>query len=384
MNKIFLGLVLILSLILVGCGGGGDTPTTPDSQLASISGRIVDQSENVIPGVKIRFATYQVTTGPDGTFSLHSIPPDTYTITGIGGTNDHYLIKPITKNLLVGNNDLGNSIIAYKVLGCGVIIQGASGDVENFSVCSQRTIPSLKKIITEDIRHFTTKSRFNSASISAMSATQQVLNDNISFVLLSWGVLTDDEYAQCNDHFKVYYLGPSGTENIKVWDSRDSHPEDPDYNPGAPRAFLDLSNELAELVENAGTYIFRITGYDNLETKSFNLPKITVSLGMKMDKYATNLYYATNNNPPTLNWDVLTGVDGYRIGIYNDAGLEQLVWDSQNSAETDGYLPPSAISIGIPTSLSANTHYYWCVNAYSFDDTGWPEEITRGISGFTR
>jgi hypothetical protein len=93
-----------------------------------------------------------------------------------------------------------------------------------------------------------------------------------------------------------------------------------------------------------------------------------------LDNYPTNL----NFSDPNLSWTGVTGANGYKVGICTDPELSDCVWNTANM------LPSTTTSITVPSILNVGTYYYWYVNAYYNDQTGWPAEITRGISGFTR
>ncbi len=362
MKKQLLATLAILALVMSGCFfcGPGD---------GNVFGYIVDQGDYGVAGVIVTMGTYGSTvTDSTGRFAFATVPAGSYTITASGGESGHYLIEPVIRNVTNGDNDLGR-IPAYEVLGFGAIVESLS------SRAGLRTATGhadLKSAI-----HHEAASRHLGPIPGAVArgyrpAEESVLADNISFFHLSWAPLAEGWIS----HYVIHYLGPDGSQNELVWDSNDLHAEDPGYVDSDPAAYLDLTYELTGLVSTAGTYQFRITGYSADDSQSKALPAITVSLGMLLDNFPTDLQFAGT----LLSWTGVIGADGYRAGIFagDDMDLSgPAIWDSG-----DTLLPPSPTYVDVSAVLIVDTYYYSSVIARALDETGWTAEVTRGISGF--
>ncbi|MCL6615259.1 MAG: carboxypeptidase-like regulatory domain-containing protein, partial [Firmicutes bacterium] len=77
--------ILVLAMVLAGCGGGGGGGTTPPAEMATISGVITGSSPDLlIPGATVTAAgggrTITTVSGPDGRYTLHA-PAATYAVT---------------------------------------------------------------------------------------------------------------------------------------------------------------------------------------------------------------------------------------------------------------------------------------------------------------
>ncbi|WP_284349710.1 Kelch repeat-containing protein [Roseisolibacter agri] len=117
-------LALVLSILLVACGGGGPgAPTTT----ATVSGVVKTAAGAVIAGASVKIGSATVTTGADGRFELQNVPvgsatiaisapdfdPRSQTVTLVAGSNTHdVVLTPADKgewgtraNLLVNNSE---------------------------------------------------------------------------------------------------------------------------------------------------------------------------------------------------------------------------------------------------------------------------------------
>ena len=155
-----------------------------------------------------------------------------------------------------------------------------------------------------------------------------------------------------------------------VWNSEDSHHEDPAYDPDNPDAYLDLGSELAGHINSVGSYYFKIVGFNAAEDTIKELPDMLVSIGVLLDDYPRNLNYNTSQ----LSWSAVPGANGYRVQIYDES--ETKVYDSTMNLLNQTY-------ISVPGGLVAGQYYTWRVDSHALD-TGWSAEITRGLSGFLR
>lgn len=369
MKKLGFFLLLILGMMIAGCGGGGAKVK------GNVFGYIKDQNNSGVDGVLVKVGGRTGTTDPTGRYEITGVVVGTYQVTASGGTSSsgHYLSAPVSKTVIEGDNDF-ETIIAYKLLGCGIIIENTSGEMGSLAVRQ-----SVKNAISNETVFFKsqiTPVKSSSKSIGSYAlATNDTLLNNISYFYLNWEPLIVDSLDA--DHYEIYYLGPNGTLNEKVWDSRpgvDPHPEDPAYDTGAPAAYLDITYELADKVTTAGAYQFRVIGYNAGGTVSKEFPVITASIGKLLSNFPTGLQYTA---PAHLSWTGLTGASGYRVGVFSDQALEISVW---NSGVT--LLPPTTTSVNVTSGLIGGNEYYWSVIAYALDETGWTAESTRGISGF--
>jgi len=173
---------IVLGIILAGCGGGGSPAPS-----GNITGKIIDQMNQGVPGVTINIGSYQTVTSNIGEFSFSSIPPGTYQVSGSGGSGGHYIFAPFSLQIVDGTNNLGN-IKAYKILGCGVIIQSLTSEVSGSLVDHKKNIdPGMKMVSLDQIPHNQTNRYMSTRNVSAKAATTTLLNESISFILLSWG-----------------------------------------------------------------------------------------------------------------------------------------------------------------------------------------------------
>jgi hypothetical protein len=289
-------------------------------------------------------------------------------VTAAGGTTDHYLSAGVDKTVTEGSNDFG-SIIAYALLGQGVIIE----QVYRARTLALSELRALKEALGVDYPAKCAKGlgRAAKATRNARSATSGVITENIAYFYLRWQPLAEAWVS----HYRLYYLGLTGTLNVMIWDSDDTHDEDPAYNSGDPQAYLDLGYELdGQSISSAGRYQFKIIGYSADGSQTKELPVIAVSLGMALDNYPTDLQCVGTQ----LSWTGVTGADGYYVRVFagDDADLSDPVWHSG-----DTLLPSTPTSVDMPPPLPGD--YLWSVAAHAYDDTGWTAEITMGISGFT-
>jgi hypothetical protein len=227
MKKIILLVLLIQGLVLAGCGSPSPPPVED-----SVSGYIVDQSGTGVSGVKVNIGSNEVTTDSNGRFFSNSISPGNYAISGSGGSTGHYVVVPKTVTINAGANNLGN-ITAYKILGCGVIIQSP---LSGSSMNAQFKNPTVKRITRGELDRSPVQYTPHPGNMGVKSVSPAFLNENISFILLNWEKLTDSWI----DHYNIYYLGSDGSQNIMVWNSQDSHSGDPTFEPNDPPRLISI------------------------------------------------------------------------------------------------------------------------------------------------
>ncbi|MCK4259367.1 MAG: hypothetical protein KAX49_10340 [Halanaerobiales bacterium] len=338
---------------------GKSSPTntvsgTTKQLLAQVSGQIVVQNSLGVEGVLVTLGSNQTVTAADGSFTFADLTPDMYVLKAEGGREEHYLIDPMDLILSAGENNLGQ-ISAYQMLGVGVIIQSTT-NMQSLSVPLKKSLATNKQDLLQEMvrRDYS----FQLTSFSLASFTN--LTDEISMVILKWEDLSASQY-------QIYYLGTGGETAKLVWDSNYlADADDPDFDPTHPVAYLDLGYELANVISDAGEYQFQVVGYDDTGTLIAELPVVIVSLGMVLENYPTGLSRSNDQ----LSWTEVIGADGYNIAIYdqNDA-LQQTDWEVGTSTMIREY-------------LISGEYYTWMVDGQAIDESGWPIEITRGISGF--
>lgn len=110
MKRILFCILLLFSLVIIGCGGGGGStpptgPSGPTGQsYSTVSGRIIDQNGNGVEGIKISLGSFTINTNSNGNFTISSVPYNSYTLSGAGGNIGHYIFEP-------QSIDVNNSII---------------------------------------------------------------------------------------------------------------------------------------------------------------------------------------------------------------------------------------------------------------------------------
>jgi hypothetical protein len=249
------------------------------------------------------------------------------------------------------------------VIGIGVVMQSSSS-IGIESIGGNRSVdPALKEIVlppnsfrAQQAENF----KSNAFKIASMSTT--LLTGNPAFIYLQW-----DPVSGAND-YQVSYQGNT------VWDSDTTHPHgsqsgDPAFNPAAPKAYLDLDQELNKLISSPDVYTFQITALNG--TTTIALATVTASLGMYLENYPGNIGYTQGT--AQLTWDVVSKASGYHIRAYLEDWTKKL--DSGSTLVT-----------GSPytfTGLTSGTYYNVTVDAQYLDDgSSTPLEITRGLTKF--
>ena len=134
-----LGALVVLSVVLTGCGGGGGggnpNPPLPDPTERTITGKIVSSATNnpAVANVAVTIGLYTAVSGADGTFSLGPMPigtdlPSTFTVDAAGAgagyrrddliayLSQEYLYNAVDTPVLLRNgstNSLGTITIRY-------------------------------------------------------------------------------------------------------------------------------------------------------------------------------------------------------------------------------------------------------------------------------
>ena len=345
---------------------------------SSVKGTVADTYGNHLEGLKIHLGSHTTTTSGAGQFDFSDIETGYYVLTGSGGIDDHYVADETSVQVEYGVVIDVGILTAYRIRGCGVVIQSITRirgkllygfDVESakdkimwrnnwkkVDLGNQR-LQALFPVIDRRSTNF------------SKSAVTSLINENIGFFFITWEAIPEG----WTNHYAIQFLGTDGIIEVPVWYSNEEHLEDPDYNPLTPEAYLDLSSELAGIVDASGTYLFRIIGINTNETQVKVLPSISISLGTHLYQYPESLDF----NGDKLSWTQVPGADGYRVQVYDD---DTRVYDTK---EALGYLLTGTV-LDVPTELTTGEYYTWHVDAHANDDTGWVVEITRGISGFVR
>jgi hypothetical protein len=357
-------LILTMPILMQGCGGGSPPPPSP----TLVVGYILNQNNTGIEGVKVTLSlnqnSYTTNTDSSGKFSYSDagIVSGTYQLTAAGGVTGHYVINPVSRNITANTtNNLGN-ITAYRLIGCGVIINSPYR-----SSSLSATNSAWKKPGWNDLRYI--PNVFTNPVKPANNKLWQKafpgnLNDYDSCFMILWEPLVGIT------HYQIHYLGADGTADIIVWDSNNSYAGDPvNYDPvnNVYQAYLDLSDELKTQNITPGSYHFQVVGIGS----SSVLPQIIIPIGVTLQSCPASLTASTSQ----LSWTGVNGANGYRVGIYQDQTLSVQEWVT-SSLITNTFIP-------IPATINSGYHY-WCVDAQALDNTGWTAEITRSVSGFTK
>lgn len=377
MKKIIYLFTIFICIIFIGnCinptdVSGPDDPEDPPVS-NSLKGYIVDQAGVAVSGLTVFLNDSQTVTAADGKFSFKDISTGRYELSGKGGVDGHYMVSPITVNIVSGQNNLGN-IIAYRIQGVGAVIQNTQSMNPAMSLGLNASYKAIDSVYMPDKKALIYSAYKNESALKA--ASEQFLAENPSFIQIKWENLIEDWI----NHYIVYYLGPEGeplAEPVSVWDSddSDSHPEDEPFDINNPISTLDLGNELSDpekvKITEPGRYDFQVVGFDAQETQEKALPTITVSLGMILESYP--VLFPLDGN--TLSWQSTSGAHGYRVLIKQE---DTLVWDSGKTpllTQTD---------LTVPSEVNSGIYYFWYVDAHVLDEvTGYSIEVTRGISGF--
>lgn len=274
--------------------------------------------------------------------------------------------------------DGGNDAITGTPLwnaGIGVIIQSttsflpmsatagdsSSSGKDSFAFVEER---GVKQWLATQIYHsFTPAARsFNAISDST---TLSSIDDNdwansVKYIFLDWQPLNGATYYQ------VYFLGKDGTAS-RVWNSQENHPNDPTY---ATKAFLDITEELAGIVREAGQYRFKVIAYNGGSSKEY--PAITVSIGRLLGTYLRESDIHVSGSQ--LSWPAIDGASGYKAAVYKDAALTKVAWNSGKVLLQDTFADFGDLSGG---------DYYAVAFADADDETGRTLEITYATSVFT-
>ncbi|NLY73729.1 MAG: hypothetical protein GX075_00290 [Firmicutes bacterium] len=198
------------------------------------------------------------------------------------------------------------------------------------------------------------------------------LKEHTAYIVLKWDPVNGAK------RYQVYYC--VNDEEKIVWDSEEEHPNDPDSE---YIAYLDLDEELSEkklgmdCIDKPGQYDFRVHAFKSDNTVIYQFATVTVSLGMILGDFPTNIKYESGNNQ--LTWNGVVGADGYRIEIYKEAEYKTRLFDSFEKLGT--LIKDTSFDL-TEAALDGESYYGAIVNAYAVDDSGQPLEITRGIGGF--
>lgn len=245
----------------------------------------------------------------------------------------------------------GGSTPVYKVHGVGVIIESKSSSSISSISKSSYFNPAWKRIDLS-LDSFTGVQSQPALGFRAASVTDADLSSNVSFILLTWDVVSGA------GHYQVFY------QDNMVWDSDNENIADPTFIPSNPQAYLDLDGELSGKITTAGQYEFQIVALQG-STVIVGLPKVTASLGMVLETFPGNVSFAS----PNLTWDAVTAVSEYKITFNRGDGF---------------IVNNSTPSYNVGTVLTEASQYYevW-VDARYLDSGGNLVEMTRVIDGFT-
>ncbi len=268
-----------------------------------------------------------------------------------------------------GRNDGEDTLITGDPVwnkGIGVITESTTAIFSAYAASSNASCVSkeisIKEWLAGESFVYNAMTAYTKTSFTTSALSTTDWKDAVKYIFLDWNSLNGASYYQ------VYFLGKDGSQNVKVWDSRDPHPNDRVYT---TKAFLDLSDELkkdsVDLVPEAGEYQFKVIAYNKSYSKEY--PAITVSIGRLLDKYLKEDEINISGNQ--LSWPEIGGAsDGYKATVYSDAALTTC------SRHWDNAVSPVDLSI-LPAG-----DYYGVVFAYA-DKNGKVAEVTYAIRGFT-
>ena len=252
----------------------------------------------------------------------------------------------------------------------GVVAESATASFSSLSTASasiSTNESALKNVIATESFVTNSKLTFSSAGFSTFNINQDIWNNSsIKYIYLDWASLKGATY------YLVYFLGTDGSKNEEVWDSRDTHPNDPTYT---NKAFLDLSDELSVFVTDQGEYQFKVIAYNNSYSKEY--PVVTVSIGKLLSNIPTGLTCDTTSKE--LTWTGVAEASGYKVAIYSDPALQTQEWNSGEELLTS---TTTTITTSFSTKVLPIGEYYWAAFAYAIQD-GKTAEINFAISAFT-
>lgn len=314
MKRILFCILLLFSLVIIGCGGGGGStpptgPSGPTGQsYSTVSGRIIDQNGNGVEGIKISLGSFTINTNSNGNFTISSVPYNSYTLSGAGGNIGHYIFEP--QSIDVNNSIITLSpITAYKALAFGII---------------------------------------NKSDEPASSGG--TLMKNSGFIHFEWETVSSIE------RYQIYIVN---SDEILVWDSNDHT----DFDLLNPKLNLPCDGSIANMPTDDGIYKFRFKITDSTHNV-ITLPDITVSIGVILKNFPNYKGYSAN----TLSWyDVPEATNnniGYKIYINSD----RFPTNEFIKSPTNYYFAPIA-----NVAISSGTAYK--IQVYAFDTTGWPCEM---------
>ena len=389
-KNLWLVLLIILALAITGCGGGSssnndnnnnnnnnNTGTPVGGGIGNITGTVVNfnNSQQGISGVIVKLGGSIATTDSNGKFSFTNIAAGTYTVTASGGSSSTgglaHLVATVTKTVSGGDNDLGiipvYNIESYGVTGVNLITTSSVISTMGFN---DNRITFTKTALRNSIGN--NSFRFQSiglqpAGLIVRATGSNLLDQNLAYVYLHWLPLS----GVTNPIYRIYF-GTVEDLNQKVWDSTAVDSSEP-FDPNDPKAYLDIGDELAGKVTVAGVYCFLIVVYDSSGNKYKELPAVAVSIGNGSRPIGFQL---TGNQ---LTWNSVSGINGYKVGIYSDAVMTNLKW----SSDPNSLLPSSTTMINLPSVVTTNPGDYYCsIMAYLMDDAGWTAEINTGLTAF--
>jgi hypothetical protein len=243
------------------------------------------------------------------------------------------------------------------VMAVGVIAESKTADINSVSLGSGSVSPNWKRLDVPLVNQTgVTTQRIMANSINLTG------KDIYAYIYLAWNAVTGA------NSYQVCYNG------TPVWDSTDSHPNDPAVGP--TQAYLDVNEELSGKISAVGSYSFQIKAF-NVNGTLLAEGIVAASLGVKLGDYPKNITYV--NGTHQLSWTGVSGANGYRVQLYKGADYTNCSLDSSKAAS-------GSLIIGAGYDLSGKGlegDYAGIVDAYATDSGGHPLEIARGIFGMT-
>ena len=355
---------------LLGTDDGG--LSSKDSIIVTVSasdttvfGKVLDQSGTGINGLVLSYSTVSATSDVDGMFTFQNAPSGEFILRGIGGTDRHYAIPEQSINVISGAaNDIGE-IVAIETSAVGIVAQSVSDDTARASALSRPA--ALKRNVDIAIAAKSSLDVHERAGVK-VAGSQSFLLNNVSFFKIFWEPVADAAV----EYYEVYFQDPSGLLSVPVWHSGEQHEEDPSFDPAEPAAYLDIGNELHDLVVEPGLYQFQIVGFGPANEELVRLSPIIASIATIINTFVQDAVFSDS----AATWSGLPGAGSYTFHIFGADG-------SQIGVPIEG-LGTASVTASFPEGLSAGEYYQVYIDAFAFNSDGFVAEVSRSVGGFVR
>lgn len=373
--SVFFLFIVGMMVLISACGGGGGAkdPLDPPTE-TTLTGQVITQDGQRLANMSVAIGSHKVITDSSGNFQIENFMTGTYEVSvrGISGDN-LYLYGPAA--MVISKDGILN-ITAYKMNGFGVIAAPYSSDEGTYASLNlnNNADNSIKSISWDDFKR---KNNHNNQKTPTMSllnfegftaaASQEFLRDNNSFFALIW------EPVQGASKYQIKY------KVEVIWNS-DKEPgkyKEP-YSASEPKAFLDLSAELAGKNINAGVHDFQLICIKNNESKI--MATIPLYIGQYLSDYPTELKRVEGKNQ--ISWRGVDGAHNYLVKIYADDKFTNQQWSSNLIDAGNNQQVYSVTFQGSSLKDTEDDHYHFTVDARYCDEDGFPLELTRNNSGF--